>query len=482
MTIYDVLEKYAEIKASQDGKKYDYSRARLKDGYTQFVNLWKSYYRGDVEGIHKINEYNGDSFYEVKRRSMRLAKIIAQKWACGLFSEAFKITLTNDSETEKFRQLEKIVDFRSKLNQAAIHGYSEGTCGLLASAVFNTNTETGAIVDGKPKLDVIKFDSLFPLVFDQNDITSIAFVRQEQIKDTMIYTIAIHNNENGQATVETITARVKGETVNFTAAETVKQSQVFNNPMYCIVKPNTINDYSDVLPFGQSIFADALAPCVDVDLAADALRRDIEESPQITFVGRDLLLEKIGNDGAKKKLFENARRRFFTIPQPIGEQGTNVKQLFEKSVPQIRVQQFWEAIKNSLNWATMTSGLGKNTLDIIPQQTATGVIHTEAEKMQNVSLHQQYLEGQIIKIVRALCELSAMTGSPIDASEVSITWEDNVIQDTTTEKNLAMREVDMGVMTKEEYRVRFYGETLEEAGMKIEGMKSDTDNFDFMRE
>ena len=38
----------------------------------------------------------------------------------------------------------------------------------------------------------------------------------------------------------------------------------------------------------------------------------------------------------------------------------------------------------------------------------------------------------------------------------------------------------MGVLTKTEYRVRFYGETPEEAASKIEGMKSNTDNFDYM--
>ena len=473
MTVFDVLDRYAELKGSKDGKKYDYSRARLKENYNQFVDLWKAHYRGNVAGINSDVSFNGEESYGITRQSMRLAKLIAQKWATGLFSESFKVTLKDDQETEKFRQLEKQIDFRSKVNQAAIFGYAEGSCCLLASADISTNTETGTITGGKTKLDVIKYDSIYPLEFDQNDIKSVAFIRTETIKDKTTYIISVHTIENGQATVENITASVRGERVEFTTPDTIKQCQVFDNPMYCIIRPNIANDYSDLLPFGQSIFADSLAACVDVDLAADLLRRDVQEGAQVTFIGRDLLMEKMGKEGNKKKLFENTKGRFFTIPQPLAEKGGDIKQLFEKSVPEIRVSELWEVVKNSLNWACITSGLGKGTLDIVPMATATQVIHTEAEKMQNKSLHEQFLEGQIIKIIKALCELATLTGNPIDATEINITFEDSVIVDTAEQKRLSLYEIESGVSSKAEYRMKYYGESLEDATAKIDALKKE---------
>ena len=484
MNIYDVLEKYAELKSSQGDKKYNFSRSRLKESYNQFVDLWKAHYKGDVAGIHTDTGFNGEETYPIKRRSMKLPKLIAEKWSTGLFSEAFKVTLKDDQETDKFRQLEKQIDFRSKLNQSCIFGYAEGTTALLASADINSEKETGTITGGKVKLDVIKYDSLFPLSFDQNDIQAIAFIRQEQLKDKTVYTIGIHSFENGQATVENIIATVKGDKIDFSTAETIKEKQAFKNPMYCIIKPNIANDYTDILPFGQSIFADSLTACIDVDLSADLLRRDIEEGGQVTFVGRDLLMQSIGKDGKKKKLFENAKGRFFTIPQDLAKvDGTGgVKQLFEKSVPEIRVNELWQVIKDSLNWACITSGLGKGSLDIVPMATATQVIHTEAEKMQNKSLHEQYLEGQIIKIIRALCELSTMTNNPIDSSVVNITWEDSVIVDTAEQKKLSLAEIDQGVISKAEYRSKFFGETEQEATAKIDAIEKtiEADNFENM--
>jgi len=479
MDIYDVLTKYAATKET------DYSRARLKSGYNQYVKKWQEYYRGEVPGINSDCGYNGEETFTFERRSMRLAKLITEKWATMLFTEAFKVTLKDDTETEKFRQLEKKIDFRAKVNQAAIFGYGMGTAALLASADIETDQNTETIMGGKVKLDVIKYDSIYPLVFDQNDIQSIAFVRQEQLKDKTVYTISIHTMKNNKAMIENIIATVKGENVEFSASETVKQEQVFNYPMYCIIRPNIANDYTDTLPFGQSIFADSLAACEDVDLAADLLRRDVSEGAQVTFIGRDLIFDKIGKNGNKKKLFENTKGKFFVIPQKLAEGGQgNIKQLFEKSVPEIRTEQLWKVIKDSLNWACMTSGLGKGSLDIVPMATATQVIHTESDKMQNKSLHEQYLECQIIQIVRALCELSTMIGKPIDASEVNITWEDSVIVDTADQKKLSLLEIDNGVFSRIEYRMKYYGETEAEATEKMEALKTEDtgDRFHFLGE
>ena len=464
MNIFDVLERLGTLKSR------NYSRARLKSNFTQYVDNWKAHYRGNVVGVNQAQGYNGESFFPITRLSMRLAKLIAQKWVTLLFTEAFAVTLKDEAETEKFRQLEKQIDFRSKLNQAALFGYAEGTSALLASADIEIDTHSDAVTGGKVKLDVIRYDNLYPLAFDAADIQSIAFVRTEQEKNATIYTISIHAIEGEKVTIENIVARVQGEQLDFSAAETVTQFQTFNSQMFAWIRPNIVNDFSDILPFGQSIFADALASIVDVDLAADGLRRDLEESPQLTFVGRDLFLSQMEGE-KKKKVLDNSRGKFFIIPQKLGEQGTDIKQLFERVTPEIRTVQFWQVVKDSLDWATLCSGLGHGALDVAPLRTATQTVYLEAAKMQNKSLHEQYLEGQIIKIVKALCELSGLTGNPIDASDVNIVWSDSVVIDTTTEKKLSLQEIDAGVICKAEYREKYMGETPEEAQAKIDAMQ-----------
>jgi A118 family predicted phage portal protein len=462
MTVYEILNKYADRKSNKDEKPLDFSRAMNKKEYDSSVEEWKAYYDGNVPDIHSYRRFNGEKVHTLKRHCMKLAKQIVKKWATMLFTEAFRVTLKNDAETEKFDKLAKQVGFRAKLNNAAISGYALGTSVLLASADLLKTGET--ITGGEVKLDLIRYPNIYPVSYTQDKVLTVAFVRTEKTKDAEKFYISIHTVGEKTVIENVIATARNGSEPEWEDKPLVEMS----NPPFAWIKPNTLNDYSESLPFGQSIFADALAPIIDVDLAASGLRRDLKEADQVTFIGRDLLMEKVsGEDGKTERIFDNPDGQFYAIPQDSLNTGEAKKQLFEQHTPEVRTKQFNEAIQDSVNWALMNSGLGKGTLDIQPMATATEVVHTEAEKMQNKSLHEQYLEGEIIKLVKALCELSTTTGNPIDASEVGIVWQDSVIVDTEAEKRLAIAEMDAGVLSKEEYRVKFYGETPEQAKEKI---------------
>jgi len=482
MDIYDILEKFAEKKtglAKERGSNtvYNYSKARQKKNYNPHVQLWQSYYRGTVIGINTDTGFNGEKEYKIVRNSMRVPKIIAQKWAATLFTEAFKIALKNDGETDKFKELERLTRFRSKIIEAAVWGYSEGTSAIVAGADIQENGN-----GGKVKLDIIKYDNIYPIVFTKDEISVIAFAKQEIIGKDTVYTISVHSEENGKFLVENIQAKIRREPrqkddIEFSALDNIIASNYYDSPQYCIIKPNTVNDYTESLPFGQAIFADALAACDDADLAAAGLRRDVKEGDQVTFIGRDLLMENVAG-GDKKKIFSNPSGRFFTIPQDLSLQGNDEKkQLYDRVVPEIRVSEFRQALRDALDWATMASGLGKGMLDIQSMATATQVIHSEADKMQSKSLHEQYLEGEIIKLIKAMCELSGMAGNNIDSNKVNIVWEDSVIVDTESAKRLAIAEIDNGVLGKDEYRAKFYGETLGQAKAKIKEIAGEDDDY-----
>jgi hypothetical protein len=60
---------------------------------------------------------------------------------------------------------------------------------------------------------------------------------------------------------------------------------------------------------------------------------------------------------------------------------------------------------------------------------------------------------------------------------VTITFEDSVITDTAEQKKLAMLEIDSGLLSKTEYRMRFYGESEIEATAKLESIEPAADIF-----
>ena len=61
---------------------------------------------------------------------------------------------------------------------------------------------------------------------------------------------------------------------------------------------------------------------------------------------------------------------------------------------------------------------------------------------------------------------------PLNYEEIVIKFDDSIIEDKEAESNRAMRELSAGVLSKEEYREKIYGETPEIAQKKIEEIKA----------
>lgn len=61
------------------------------------------------------------------------------------------------------------------------------------------------------------------------------------------------------------------------------------------------------------------------------------------------------------------------------------------------------------------------------------------------------------------CE-RGMGVSPPDEGDVSVIYDDSIVQDTASEKQQDMAEVAAGLMTREEYWARWYGDAAGGSG------------------
>lgn len=312
MTIYEVFNRWAERKALSGAAAPDYGAAEMKRAHDRHVEVWKAYYRGEVDGIHSDRGWNGEREYAVARKSMMLPRLIARRWATTLLSEAFKVTLATERETEKFGALSRKTGLRPKLVEAVEAGFALGTAAVVAGA----DAGRRAIW-----LDVVKYDNIYPLIFTQDEMEAVAFARRRRAKGGERWTVSVHSRlEGGGSRIENFEAlapEAAGGDAEFSAIEGVAAEAEYANQMYCVARPNAGAGYTEELPFGRSIYADALAACDDVDLASAGLRRDVKEGDQVTFIGRDMLLMK-SEGGERRRYFDNGAGRFFTIDQDVG--------------------------------------------------------------------------------------------------------------------------------------------------------------------
>ena len=79
-------------------------------------------------------------------------------------------------------------------------------------------------------------------------------------------------------------------------------------------------------------------------------------------------------------------------------------------------------------------------------------------EMQSVNKHQLVTKSVLIGLVKAI---SYLTETPI--VDLNITFDDSVFRSLQSEREQDMKDLALGVMTKEEYRAKWYGETVEQA-------------------
>lgn len=108
-------------------------------------------------------------------------------------------------------------------------------------------------------------------------------------------------------------------------------------------------------------------------------------------------------------------------------------------------------------------GLGVNYFDTDNMgyvKTATEVSSDNSALMRNIRKSENALQGALMDVSRAVMACGRFMGVGLtEKGDVGVICDDSFILDTASEKRQDMDEVAAGLVTREEYRSRWYGES-----------------------
>ncbi len=132
--------------------------------YSQ-IDLWKSWYDGNVRNFHNYRVFNGQKTVQCRRYTLGMGKKVAEDWANLLMNERVKITLEGQREQDFFDSVCKANNFEVKANEMQEMKAGLGTAAYVARvAGLTVKEDTGYIVGGgKIKLDYVTAPNIFPL-------------------------------------------------------------------------------------------------------------------------------------------------------------------------------------------------------------------------------------------------------------------------------------------------------------------------------
>lgn len=420
------------------------------------TETWLQYYQGDVLKFHHYEEYNGNNNIKRRRKTLNMPKKICEDWANLLLNEKTEIVLGNPKQQDELWKM---------LNKRKVKFWTKGNKGIEKTFALGTGAFVESVDDkGELRLQFVNAQKIYPITIDQDDVTECAFVNVNS-KNTIIQIHLL--NDNGDYVIRTLVYQKEQNNTQNDIGNLIS-NEVFEtrSPLawFQIFKPNIANNIDLNSPMGISIYANALDVLQGVDLAYDGFCEEMRLGRSRIFVNKNLIRY---DENGSTKTFDNNESGFY-----YGGESENAKP-FEFYSPTLRTESYFNGINNALNLLSSKVGFGENhyRFDGSGITTATQVISENSEMFRTLKKHEIILNEVIIDVCKALMYIhNTFTDNSfkfdLDAN-IEVKFDDSIIEDKETMKMTDRQDVNMGVMSKVEYRMKWYNEDEKTAREKI---------------
>lgn len=440
---------------------------------------WDSWYRGNVRKFHFYRVYGGQGTWtRCRRLSLGMAKKVCEDMADLLLNERVKITISDQVTAAYVKEVLKQNNFLTKGNEYQERMAAKGTVAYVPYLADMEVDGQGNVRSGQVKINYLEAPNIFPITWENGRVLECAFLFPKTCKRKKYAQIQFHRREAGQYVIEnTVVECTTGAGRELTPDEW-NQLPVFaglagrietgsDQPQFVIDRLNIVNnaDDDDSNPMGVSIFANAIDTLRKIDLTYDSYANEFDLGRKRIFVAPEMMEDKAGNP-----TFDTTDTVFYRLPDDYLKDANGNGPIKEVNM-ELRVDQHSKAIDDDLNYLSFKCGFGprRYRFDGGNIQTATQVISENSDMYRTVQKHELILDDVIKELIRVIIRLGITASVPglKEDTEITIDFDDSIIEDKQTERNEDRKDVAMGAMGLPEYRAKWYGETEEVAAGKL---------------
>ena len=453
-------------------KTYGYN-PDIKDAIKSYVETWKSWYKGNVKSFHNYYIYNGKTKNKQTRYTMNMAKEICEDWSDILWSEKCEISFKDEKSQDQFDELVDALDLYAIINQALEKSGALGTESAVVSVydiIENEDTMQLDVSDAKTRVDLVDFDNIYPLSWDNKGIYECAFGSVMYKNGQKYVILSVHKrNDNGKyIIINHLFQETNGFLTEITDEQDVKKEFDTKSDVkwFSIFKPLLTNNLFENTPFGISHFANAIDNLKAVDMSFDALKNEVKDGRRRTFVRADMMSY---DDGTQKLTFDPSDITIYQLPS-----GATKDDLIQNDSVDFRTGQLIETLNTNLNILGSKVGFGENHyhFDGTNLSTATAVVSSNSKLFRRKKKLEIGYESAIYDLINAICYASSQFGKyNINTEDMVVQFDDSIVEDKEAESNRALRELSAGVISKAEYREKIFGETKEIAEKEIKAIE-----------
>ena len=436
----------------------------IPDSFYSKVYEWRSWYQGDVKGFHNYIVQNGERQVKCRRYSLGMGKKLCEDWANLLMNEKVQITLEGQKEQDFIDMVLTENNFTVKANEMQEMKSALGTVAYVPRVIGQEISESGDIVPGNASgivLDYVTIENIYPLSWQNGYISECAFSSEVTRGGKDYLYLQIHRREdNGNYVIENRIYRYDNEQL---ADEQLVNVKGFENippvvhtgsdkRQFVIDRPNIANNVNYLLPTGIAVYANAIDVLQGVDIAYDSYVNEFK-------LGKKRIMVKPSAaqylDGTPA--FDPDDVVFYVMPEDT-EDGAVVTPIDMT----LRTAEHNTGIQDQLNILSSKCGFGETyyRFDGGSVATATQVISENSTMFRTIKKMEIVLEQALVELCRILLRLgnTAMNAGLNEDVEISIDFDDSIIEDKQSEFSRDMQMLNAGIMNDWEFRAKYMNE------------------------
>ena len=415
--------------------------------------------------------YNRASWLAQSRLTLGLPSAIAREIAT-LVTLEMKVQIGgengNGAELEENTRA-AFIDKALNVVRNEIHLRTEYACAF-GGIVFKPYVNGNEIC-----IDFINADNFYPTKYNANgDIKGAVFIeRMRKGKDT--YVRVEHHELEGNS--YTVTNRAFRSYSNESLGNEIPITSI---PEWAEIEPEvTTNTQGKTLfsyfkiPHGNVIDADSV---LGVSVYARANSDGIIEEADKQF--QRLYWEYEGGElsiDASEEAFKPVKQRdgSFEPRLPVGKERlfrlnalSDGQPLMQTYAPNLRDNSYIEGLNQILERFEDVSGIARGTFSRVQgvERTATEIINSKQRTYATVSSIQMSLQRALEHLIDAIDVLATLYNlAPAGKYNTSFVWDDSIVVDAQQERAQDVQDVRDGLMMPFEYRMKWYGESEEQA-------------------
>lgn len=453
----------------------------IPDSFYSKVYEWKSWYQGNVKGFHNYTVQNGERQVKCRRYSLGMGKKLCEDWANLLMNEKVQITLEGQKEQDFIDLVLTENNFTVKANEMQELKSAMGTVAYVPRVIGQEISESGDIVPGNASgivLDYVTIENIYPLSWQNGYISECAFSSEVTRGGKDYLYLQIHRREdNGNYVIENRIYRYDNEQL---ADEPLVNVKGFENippvvhtgsdkRQFVIDRPNIANNVNYLLPTGIAIYANAIDVLQGVDIAYDSYVNEFK-------LGKKRIMVKPSAaqylDGTPA--FDPDDVVFYVMPE-----GTEDGAVVTPIDMTLRTAEHNTGIQDQLNILSSKCGFGETyyRFDGGSVATATQVISENSTMFRTIKKMEIVLEQALVELCRILLRMgnTAMNAGLNEDVEISIDFDDSIIEDKQTDFSRDMQLLQAGIMNDWEFRMKWMNEDEATAKAALPKMQDMTD-------